>query len=207
MIEKRTLRGFTLIEMTITISMIVVLCGILTTFLMTGIKTYKINEHTLELQENISRAIRDFEYSTRAASELISLNNRNLIFYRYYDLEDDAPTKVHYFVNQDNEFIITKTRPLIFGSDISWPEESAETKLLISGVRNSESIFTYFDQNNNQITTIINEGEAGDSANQALLLEVRMIDLTITLIDDNYNRDSSVSNSTRVNLRNLKTNI
>jgi prepilin-type N-terminal cleavage/methylation domain-containing protein len=207
MIGRKVAKGFTLIEVITTVAMALILYGILVTFLTTGIKTYKINEHTVELQDNISRAIREFEYSTRAASELVSLNSSNLVFYRYYDLEDEAPTKVHYYISQDNEFIVSKIKPVVVESDISWPEEMAETTLLIDGVQNSESVFAYYDQNNTQITTIIDNTEGGDITNQALLLEVRMINLSITLNDDSNQRSRVVEGSTRVNLRNLKTNI
>ncbi len=205
--KNRSKKAFSLIEILITVTLMAVLSTILINILVAGIKMYKRNAQTARLQNDISKVMREFEYSTRAASELVSLNNKDLVFYRYYDIEAIAPTKVHYFVNESNEFVVDKIEPVATESGIDWPSRNKVTTLLIKDVQNPDLIFKYYDQGNTEITAVVNNAAIGDITNKILLPNIKLIDLSISLNDNYINQRSVVSGSTRVNLRNLKTNI
>lgn len=161
-------------------------------FIIQGIQLYKSNETTSKLQENVASVMREFEYSTRAASQITTANNNELVFLRYYDLVSIAPIQVHYFMD-GSDFKVGKALPVGTPPTITYPNE--EIVLLIKNVKNPNVLFSYFDEQNTQLSGAIS------------LPTIRMIGLSISLDDNIKSTAKTVDGTTRVSLRNMKTNL
>ncbi|OQA03005.1 MAG: hypothetical protein BWY68_00861 [bacterium ADurb.Bin400] len=146
------------------------------------------------LQEQAARVMREFELSTRAATELVTANPGELEFYRYYDLTSVSPTKVRYFMN-GGTFLVGKTKPVGVPPGVIYPPENEEVDFLIENVVNGSSIFNYYDDNNSELTSPFN------------ISSVKMVRLTISLDRNPDALPNMITETTVINLRNMKRNL
>lgn len=191
---RRKFRGLTLIEVLVTATLAAILFLIVTNMITSNLKLYHKNQKSIALEEKMAQVMREFEYSTRAASQIISADENNLVYLRYYDLASPAPVQVRYFVI-GNQFEVGRTQPVGTPPNVLYPSENEEIVLLIEGLSNSGSLFSYYDSNGNLLPLPVD------------IVQTKMVELGMTLVDNGSNPPSTVSGSTRVNLRNMKTNL
>ncbi len=190
----RVRKGFTLMEMLIVMglmSLVIVFLGI---FVSRNWNNYRVQNQMSFDQQKASSVLREFELSARAASELLTVNQNELKFYKFFDLGSSYPDQVRYFVD-GNKFKVGITHPAGTALNITYPSGSEEVRLVIDGVVNTGQLFKYYDGNNNQLNAPVSP------------FGVRMIGLTIR-IDPNGPKPPGVMGvSTKVNLRNMKDNL
>ncbi len=195
--------AFSLIEILVATSLVIVLTSIMTAFFIKNIQLYRKNEHTAEQQNKISSALRKFEHSARAASSIYSVNTNKLVYYRYFDLTSPSPTEIRFYMEDDN-LIMSKTEPSISNGEVVWPDTDRKTEILLSNVQNSDSLFKYFDSNNNEINDItLDTTSFCDDKIINACSKVRMISLSLTIPEYSDNNGYTLSGISRVNLRNI----
>lgn len=163
-------------------------------FLNKGFENYRVGEESVTEAENTARAMREFEGTTRAATKIVSASPSGLAFYRFFDSGSISPRLVRYFV-ENNQFKVGYTDPVGVLPDITYPVSNEQIQFLVEDVINPGSLFSYYDENNNLLADLTD------------LNTIKMIGLSISL-DKNQNiAPEPVTESTKVNLRNLKTNL
>lgn len=188
---KKKLKGISLIEMIIVITLVSALSLVLSRFLVQGFSSYQNSKQGIELEQDAARVMRDFEYSARALTEIGTATDTEFTFLRYYDLDSVSPKQVRYFLDS----VVFKsgiTEPFGISPNVGYPENNEQIHYLIENVEHIK--FQYFDDNNVELDLPIN------------LSMVRMVQLTLEL-KNSGGRSSSTTQTTKVNLRNLKKNL
>jgi len=187
-------KGYSLIEMIAVMCLISILTLIIVSMLVVSLKNYRNNKQVVDAQEKVATVMREFEQATRAADKLINVGPNELSYYRYYDLVSTSPTKVRYFVD-GNQFKVGLTKPEGVSPNITYPVASERIDLIISDVVNSAKLFDYYDGVGNLISENIN------------INSVKMIKLTISLDKNGDLPPAPTTETTKVMLRNMKTNL
>lgn len=148
-----------------------------------------------DVEGKMAQVMREFEYSTRAASGFVNVSDNSLSYYRYYDLESVHPIMVRYYVEND-QFKVGRTEPVVEDPEDPplYPSEQEECVLLIEGVADTDNLFRYYDGQNNLLESSFE------------LSDIRMIELEIFLKDTTDSIEPIVG-STKVSLRNMKNNL
>ncbi len=185
-------RAFTLVEMIIVVSILSILSLVVSKFIVQGFSSYKNGKQNIDMAQDSARVMRDFEYATRAATVVKTAGVSELSFYRYYDLTSTSPKQVRYFL-ENNVFKAGITEPVGTTPNITYPSNQEQIHYLIENVDSLK--LQYFDDNNLEV------------AQPASLASVRMVQLTISLKTRSGNRFNTTTQTTKVNLRNLKRNL
>ncbi len=186
--------GFTIIEMVTVVALIGLLSMIVSVFVSQSLKAYRLKRQSMDLEEKAAHVMREFEQNVRAASSIETADETELVFYRYYDAKSQSPTKVRYFLD-GNRFKIGLTQPSGIAPNIIYPSENETIHLIVENVVNLNVIFQYFDSASNLLN------EPVDIAN------VKMVELTISLDQDINSPPSAITETTKINLRNMKDNL
>ena len=194
LIQTKMRPGFTLVEMIVAVGLITVITLIVVSMLVSSLKNYRNKKQVVDAQEKVAAVMREFEQTTRATSGLISVDQTELIFYRYYDLVSVSPTQVRYFID-GNQFKVGLTMPHGMPPNISYPPEGEIISLIIPDLINYDRVFHYYNNNGEELFEPVD------------VAEVTMIGLAISL-DKNGDQPPGPTNaSTKVMLRNMKNNL
>lgn len=188
-------KAFSLIEVLVTVVLFATLTTIITQFIVSNIKLFQQNFKKNVVENRIAQTMREFEYSTRAASDIASVSANEISYYRYFDLESEYPSLVRYYV-EGSQFKVGRTEPVLNedGTPPSYPLDQEECVLLIEGLENTTSLFQFFNENGHELTSEIQKSE------------IRMIRLSILLSEKNL-ESKPLSGTTMVSLRNIKDNL
>lgn len=189
-----SLPGFSLIEAIVVVGLISILAVLVSTFLSKSLSIYRIKRQSVDLEEKAAVVMRDFEKETRAASQIQTAEADELFYYRYFDLTSPSPSKVHYFMD-GNQFKIGITSPVGVEPNITYPSQNEVIKLIVGNVTNTGSIFHYYTDSGQELTGTIDPAA------------VKMVELNISLDMDPNSPPAPITESTKVNLRNMKTNL
>lgn len=187
-------RAFTLIEMTVVIALISMITVVVSVFLSQSIKSYRLKRQSVDLQEKTAHVMREFEQTVRAASTVITASETEFKFYRFFDLTSTYPIQVRYFLD-DDKFKIGLTDPSGIAPNITYPDGEERIALIIEDVVNTDVLFKYY----NGVGTLLL-----DPANS---VNVRMVELTISLDQNPGAPPEPVTELTKVHLRNMKDNL
>jgi type II secretory pathway pseudopilin PulG len=191
----KLVKAFTLVEMTVVILILGVIGIVVATMIVRSFQSYRFSQDTIDMQEESAKAMRDFEKIARGSTQVITSDPDNYEFYTYLlnDIQP-APSKVRYFV-QNGTFEKGITEPVGPGPIFTYPEENENIMPLSKYVINSTAMFKYFNDAGNQIAAPVPKDA------------VRMVEFTITVDKDTGKKPEAITEKTKVNLRNLKTNL
>jgi len=187
-------KGFTLLEILVTMTIFSLVIFISTNFIMTSFKSTRFVSEQEQAISNARRAmdvtkkeIRGANSSEQGDYALSIIESDNFSFYS--DVDDDGEMeKIRYFLSGSNLLKeLTEPGPL---KDYS----EAPSTVVISQYMNNqeENVFTYYDQNYNQ-TTLINE---------VRLVNISLkINVTPSIAPNDYYVETDIT------LRNLKDNL
>jgi len=187
-------KGFSLVELVVVIGLVSILSLVVMTMLTRGFSAYRIKKQSVELEEKAAAVMREFEQTTRAATEIETATDNTIAFYRFYDLTSPSPDRVRYFM-ENTTFKVGITHPYGVEPDITYPAENETIEMIIENVTNPELIFTFYDSAGAEIETITD------------ISSVKMIGLTISLDKDPNNPPNPITETTKVMLRNMKNNL
>ena len=185
-------KGISLIEMIVVIGLLSIITLIISRFLVRGFLSYRVSKEGIESEERAAKVMRDFEFSVRAATTLATASADELDFYRFYDLNSPSPKKIRYFMD-GTTFKVGITEPTGTPPNVIYPSTNEKIDYLIENVKDLS--LSYFDDSGNALPMPVN------------LSSATMIGLSIS-IDQNPNSSPvPITQSTKVNLRNLKKNL
>lgn len=192
--RRRYLTGFTLIEMVVVIGLVAILSAVVSTMLVASLSSYRTKRQSVDLEDKASAVLRDFEKSTRAASKIVMAEPDQLTFLRYFDLTSASPTQVRYFMDGD-QFKIGLTQPSGIAPAIVYPIQNEKIDLIVDNVTNGTTLFKYYNSNGGLIPGPVE------------IATVRMIEINIALDKDPNKPPTEITETTKVNLRNMKDNL
>ena len=187
-------KGFSIIEMVAVTGIVAIISIVVSTMLVSGLKTYRTKRLVVDAEEKIASVMRAFEQTTRAASQLGSIGENQLTFYRFYDLTSVSPTQVRYFLD-GNQFKIGLTQPSGIEPNITYPASSEQVSLIIPDVNNPDHLFDFYNGNNDLLSGNIS------------LSNVKMIRFTISIDKNGVAPPGPTEGTTKVMLRNMKSNL
>lgn len=194
MILNRYKKAFTLPELVVVVAMLSILTLLISTIIVRSFQTYRFNREGAGYQEQALRAMLDFEKNVRGATEIVSSDVDNFEFYVYLPKDDyPAPSKVRYFF-ENNQMKRAVIRPEGIGPVFDYPPASEVISVVIYNVT-SPNLFNYF----NDVSEEITEPVAIDA--------VRMVKITLSVDKDTSTPPATVTETTSISLRNLKTNL
>ena len=192
---KRFSSGFSLMEMIVVIGLVSVLSLLLSLIISRGFNSYRFSRESIEAQDEIALAMRDFEKKTRGATEIIMAGQYDLTFYVYLGDETcPAPSYVHYFLSGD-ELQRGIISPVQTGPDITYPPENEVNKTIAKFIVVTLPIFDYYDDSSQIMQFPI------------YIDSIKMIRITISSDEDINKPPLPITETTTVNLRNLKKNL
>ena len=185
-------KGFTLVEIIVVLGIVSILTLIMTNFLTRSLKSYQVGRSLIVQQEKAASVMREFEFSARALTEIVSATDKELVFYRFFDLSSPDPKKVRFFLD-GNSFKVGATDPVRVGELVNYPIENEEITLLIQNVSSLE--LSYFDANDQEVTDLNSFGP------------IKMVGLSVEIDNKTTESPEPTKASTMVNLRNKKSNL
>lgn len=190
----KKLLGFSLVEMLVALAIFSTISILLATFLSQSLKSYRVRKEESDEQQKASHIMREFEKTTRAATKILTADENELKFYRYFDLTSSSPTQIRYFID-GNQFKIGETKPVGVEPNITYPQSAETIHLIVEDVENPNLIFEYYDGGKSTLTAPVDT------------TKIRLIKLTISLDQDTSKPPQAVTETTEINLRNLKDNL
>ena len=187
-------KGFSLIEMTVVIALVSMITVVVSVFLSQSLKSYRIKRQSVDLQDKAAHVMREFEQTARAASTVLTASETEFKFYRFFDLTSTYPTQVRYFLDND-KFKIGITDPVGAVPNINYPVENERITLIIEDVVNTDVLFKYYNGSGALLLDPVNT------------VNVRMVELMISLDQNPGAPPLANTELTKVNLRNMKDNL
>lgn len=187
-------KAFTIIEIIVVVGLISAVSLLVTMLLTQSFKSYRIKKQSIELEEKAATVMREFERSTRAATKINYASSSELNFFRFFDFESSSPSQVRYF-QEDGKFKVGITGPSGSEPNVTYPVSDEKITLIIDDLQNADSIFAYYDDSGNQLAEPFN------------LSDIKMIGLVIELDKNGDEPPAPMSETTKVNLRNMKDNL
>ena len=193
-------KGFTLVELMVSIGIFLILIAISTDYIITGLKSSRINEEQEEAVKNaknatevITKEIREARQSERGDYLLNVVNPQEISFYS--DVDNDIITeKVRYFIS--NRVLV---RGVIepSGVPLEYNIANEATSSVANYINNNtQAMFTYYDTNNNLI--------ADPTTNKTLIRLIKLlviVNVNPLVLPGDYNLETDVQ------IRNLKDNL
>lgn len=194
-------RGFSLVEIVVAIgilSLIILAFGMITN---SSYKIFYYNQNELSSLSQAATIMRDFERTTRSASKFegnaFTANTTSTLTFYTYQKGDNypAPSKISYYFDSESSTTLKKSviAPVANGGTYNYPDDENKKVTAFAGTidSNHHDIFTYSDENNNQL-----------SPQNIRSSDIRMVKINVTITGK-----VSATESTAVQLRNLKTNL
>lgn len=189
-------KGVTLIELIIVLPMILILGTILSIFTINATRSYRFSQLQTQSATQISTYLERVGRVTRGATQIISADAKSVTMYAYFSPRDTVPDRVRYFVDTDNSLKVGTIAATGTAPSYTYDNATETVQTLLSDIKNgSTAVFTYYDENNNLLN-----GTITPSA-------VKEIGLRLEINPDPTILKQNVVGQTRINLRNMKTNL
>lgn len=193
-IKKYNKDGFSLIEVLVVITILTLMSAAFMALFSNGYKTYKYNQEMIGSSELAAKGIREFEKTTRGATQITDATNNLLTFLAYQKGDSyPAPSKISLYLN-GNDFYKSVIPPTPSGSTYIY-QDADKVTTLITGSVSDQNMFSYY----NEAGTLLSSPPEKDA--------VKMIGCTVTIDLDPTKSPAGIPQSTKVELRNLKTNL
>jgi hypothetical protein len=174
------------------VGLVSVIVLIFSQFFSSNLKSYRVGHNLVSSQEKAAAVMREFEYSTRALYEITEASASALTFTRYFDLSSSDPKQVRFFLD-GTTFKAGVTEPVRVGETVSYPAENESIELLIENVVDFQ--MSYLDASGEAVTDLTTYGP------------IKMVGLQIAIDNKVGVTPEPIRESTKVNLRNKKTNL
>lgn len=195
-------KGFTLIEILIVMGVMTILSGIVYQFVVQGNDLFiqsrdqALAQDTLrKVMDSLAKELRKAQTADNGAFLLGATNEQSIIFYSDID-NDNHRERIRYFLDGTDfkKGVIEPTE-----NPIQYPSETEIITTIVSDVRNSAAIFTYFDENYT--------GTEDPLEQPINLADVRLVHMYFLVDVDPNQPPEPISIETSVMIRNLKTNL
>lgn len=193
-INKKNPKGFTIIEMMLSIAIIVLISTIVLNFVTDGLTLSRFEseqETAVKIARDamavVTKEIRKANQSELGGYPILTIEDFNFIFFSDVD-NDNETEKIRYYLN-GNELIKSITEP---GADSLYAGADSTSTIANYMNNQAEPIFRYYDSDQNETSEI----------NDIRMININLkINVTPTIMPNDYYVE------TDINLRNLKDNL
>ncbi|MCL5407535.1 MAG: prepilin-type N-terminal cleavage/methylation domain-containing protein [Patescibacteria group bacterium] len=186
--------GFSLMELMVTITILILMSTAFMVLFSNGYKTYRYNREMIGSAEQAAIGIRAFEKTARGATNITEAANNLLTFLAYQKGDNyPAPSKISFYLTGAS-FYKSVIPPTPSGSTYIYQDADKVVTLITDHV-SSQNMFSYY----NEAGTLLSMPPAKEA--------IKMINFSITIDLDPAQAPNGVNQSTKVELRNLKTNL
>lgn len=187
-------RGFTIIELVISITMLTIIAIIVGGFVVRTLHDYKVADTQAADNYLVTALINRVGRVVRGATALIVAQDNTLTIQGYFDPVDVAPSQIRYFVSGGSLSVgvipASGTAP-----NYTYPSANETVKVLATKVVNAQPAFSYYDDQGNAL------------ASGFSLVQVKQIGLYLSVNSNSRITATPAINQTRITLRNMKTNL
>jgi prepilin-type N-terminal cleavage/methylation domain-containing protein len=196
-------KGFTLVELLISVSILVIMLGVIMVFVKsffsfnrTQIGSLNVAAGTRNILNPITSEIRSATISSLGAYPLETVADSTFTFYADAD-NDGLKEKIRYFYT-NNKLQRGVVKPT--GSPLAYTGAETVTTI-VDNVRNDAAtpVFSYYDSNYT--------GSSAALTQPVSISVVRLVKITLVLDADVNNPPAAITSTTQVSLRNLKDNL
>lgn len=196
-------KGFTLIEIIITSSILAAILTLVGTLASTGLRSWTQNRDQVEAQETartalarVSKLIREAQPADNGSYTIAAASDQSLTFYADAD-NDGANEQVRIFL-QGTQLKMGVIKPS--GSPVTYPAGNETLQVLANNVRDGGNpIFTYFDGNFT--------GTEPALTSPIAIQNVRLVHVKMTVDVDTAKAPVALELETNMAFRNLKDNL
>lgn len=186
--------GLTLVELLVVIAILMLMSAAFMALFSNSYKTYKYNREMIGSTEQAAIGIRAFEKITRGATEIFEATNNLLTFLSYQKGDNyPAPSQISFYLDGAN-FYKSVIPPTPSGSSYVYNEADKVITLITANI-SDQNMFSYY----NEAGTLLAQPPEKSA--------IKMIGFDITIDLDPTQPPAGATQSTRVALRNLKTNL
>ncbi len=188
-------RGYSLLELIIVISLMSVVAIPLIMFTSRGIASYEFMQLQSDTSTDLSILSQRMGKVIRGTTNVIDAQNNSLTIYGYFSPQDTIVKKIRYFIN-GTHLNIGVTPPTGTAPNYTYNvADEVVTTTRVDLAMGGQSMFTYYDDTG----TILPNGFA--------VSQIKAIGLYVAANPDTTRLSVPISLSTRVTLRNFKTNL
>ncbi len=196
-------KGFTLLELLITASILAMTAALLAMFTVTGLRSWGENQAQAEAQENaraalarMTKIIREATASENGAYAIATAAAQTLTFYANVD-DDSSRERVRFFLDA-TDVKIGITQPT--GQPATYPAGNESVSTLVTGIQNGANpLFLYYDTDYTGTQAALSE--------PVNVQDVRLVQLHLSIDADPAKPPAPIDLQTSTAFRNLKENL
>jgi type II secretory pathway pseudopilin PulG len=187
--------GFTFLELLIVMSIIMIAVSILGRFMLDSLDSYRYATGQVNSSTDVLTLIDRISKVVRGTTDVVDAQTNTLTVYAYFSPNDTVVDKVRYFVS-GTTLQVGVTPPTGTAPTYTYDPANEKITTLLTYLTTSPSpVFTYYDDAGNQLSGAF------------AVSQIKQIGIFISANPDPKHLPVNISTSTRVTLRNKKTNL
>lgn len=189
--------GMTLLELIIVLPMVAILTIIIMVLIINSLKSYRYSQAQAQGSYQIANYLERVGRVVRGAFDVESADSKSLVMHAYFSPRDSVPDRIRYFVDTSGNLRVGTVVATGTAPNYTYNVASEQATTLLSNIKNDAGtpVFTYYDDNGNQLTGTITPSS------------VKEIGIRLDINPDPSVLKNNLTGQTRINLRNRKTNL
>jgi len=187
-------KGWSLVEILISLAIFSIISVVFVRAIFQTFRFWQQNSTYNELQNQSITALNFIEKELRSATQMVDASDNSIIFKAYAISKSQPPDQIRYFV-QGNQLERGIIPPSGSPPDYTYNPDSETIKPIANFLVTDQPIFRYYDQSGRLLVAPVNKDA------------ITLVEVTLRLDNDTTNPPPTVTVSTKVHLRNKKTNL
>jgi len=190
-------RAFSTLELLLSMFVISLFSGIVTQTIIKSYSNNRLVETQAIVQTELNFAIDRITKVSRSTTEILEATPVNLKMRGYPNVNDTAPSEVNFYLS-NGSLKYSVVPPTGSPPNYTYSYDDATYYTLVSKTSNDDSgnkLFNYYNENNLLLTTPI------------AISAIRVVEPTINALDINNILNNPIIVTTKISLRNFKTNL
>lgn len=193
--QDRRQTGYTIVELLVVMVLFMVLAIPLTVFTIKGMTSYQYLQEQSDTSIDLSTLSERIAKVVRGTTKVVTAQDNTLTIYGYFSPEDTVVKQIRYFVNGNN-LEIGVTPPSGTAPNYTYnPANEVVTVVRVDLSMGATPMFTYYDDAGNTLP------------NGFATTQIKEIGIYVAANPNTKRLNVPISISTRVTLRNFKTNL
>ncbi len=190
-------KGMTMLEIIIVLPMVAILTIIVFVLITSSLKSYRYSQAQAQGSYQIANYLERVGRVLRGAFDVESADSKSLVIHAYFSPRDNIPDRIRYFVDSSGNLKVGTVVATGTAPNYTYNVASERVTTLLSNIKNDTTtpVFTYYDDNGNQLTGTIAP------------TSIKEVGIRFDINPDSSILKKNMTGQTRINLRNRKTNL